>query len=191
MLLGGDEIGRSQHGNNNGYCLDSEISWFDWEHADRDLLEFIRRLIDLHKKHPVFRRRRWFQGRAIHGEGVHDLGWFKPDGEEMSAEDWQTGFAKSIGVFLNGEAIPSPGPMGERIVDDSFYILFNAHDEQLPFVLPSRDGGGWMKVLDTSELVPNSESKIFKPGEALLVYARSLLLMRLVVRSELVGREPR
>jgi len=191
MLLGGDEIGRSQHGNNNGYCLDSEISWFDWEHADRDLLEFTRRLIDLHKKHPVFRRRRWFQGRAIHGEGVHDLGWFKPDGEEMSAEDWQTGFAKSIGVFLNGEAIPSPGPMGERIVDDSFYILFNAHDEQLPFVLPSRDGGGWMKVLDTSELVPNSESKIFKPGEALLVYARSLLLMRLVVRSELVGREPR
>jgi glycogen operon protein len=111
MLLGGDEIGRSQKGTNNGYCQDNEVSWFDWEHADRDLLEFTRRLIRLHKEHPVFRRRRWFQGRPIHGQGVPDLGWFKPDAEEMSEEDWQQGFGKSIGVFLNGEAIPSPGPM--------------------------------------------------------------------------------
>ncbi len=185
MLLGGDEIGRSQRGNNNSYCQDSEISWFDWEHADTDLLEFTRRLIALHKEHPVFRRRRWFQGRPIHGEGVRDLGWFTPGGEEMSDEDWRVGFAKSVGVFLNGEAIPSPGAMGERVVDDSFYILFNAHHEELPFVLPSRDGGdGWLKVLDTSELVPATEPKVYKAGAALPAYARSLIVLRLVVSPE-------
>jgi len=189
MLLGGDEIGRSQRGNNNSYCQDSEISWFDWEHADRDLLEFTRSLIALHKEHPVFRRRRWFQGRPIHGEGVRDLGWFKPDGEEMSEEDWQLGFAKSIGVFLNGEAIPSPDPMGERVVDDSFYILFNAHHEQLQFVLPLRDGGaGWAKVLDTSELVPANEPKVYQAGAALPVYSRSLIVLRLVVSPEPAGQ---
>jgi isoamylase len=191
MLLGGDEIGRSQLGNNNSYCQDNEISWFDWEHADRDLLQFTRRLIGLYKEHPVFRRRRWFQGLPIHGEGVWDLGWFKPDGKEMSEEDWRLGFAKSIGVFLNGEAIPSPGPMGERVVDDSFYILFNAHDEQLLFVLPSRDGGdGWAKVLDTSELVPETEPKFYKPHEALPVYARSLIVMRLVASPKSTGPRP-
>ncbi len=170
MLLEGDEISRSENGTNNGYCQ-----------ADRDLLEFTRRLIRLHKEHPVFRRRRWFQGRPIHGQGVRDLGWFKPDGEEMSEEDWQQGFGKSIGVFLNGEAIPSPGPMGERIVDDSFYLLFNAHHEQLSFVLPSREGGWtWAKVLDTAEMVSGVEPQLYQPGEALPVYARSLIVMHLV-----------
>jgi isoamylase len=99
----------------------------------------------------------------------------------MCEEDWQQGFGKSIGVFLNGEAIPSPGPMGERIVDDSFYLLFNAHHEQLPFVLLSREGGWtWAKVLDTAEMVSGVEPQLYQPGEALPVYARSLIVMRLV-----------
>ena len=108
MLLGGDEIGRTQQGNNNAYCQDNEISWFDWEHADEDLLQFTRGLIRLRQRHPVFCRRRWFQGRPIHGTDVSDIGWFTPGGHEMSEEDWQAGFAKSLGVFLNGAAIPTP-----------------------------------------------------------------------------------
>ena len=100
---------------------------------------------------------------------------------ERTEEDWRVGFAKSVGVFLNGEAITSPGPMGERVVDDSFYLFFNAHHEQLSFVLPSREGAcGWVKVLDTSEAVTGEESKVYKPGQPMSVYARSLIVMRLV-----------
>jgi isoamylase len=191
MLLGGDEFGRTQKGNNNAYCQDNEVSWFDWEHADRELLEFTRRLIRLHQEHPVFRRRKWFQGRPIHGQEVHDIGWFTPGGEEMSEEDWRVGFAKSVGVFLNGEAIPSPGPSGERIVDDSFYLIFNAHDEQLSFVLPSpQDAAGWVKVLDTSDGVTDEGSQIYPPGQSILVYQRSLIVLRLVKRAATEVRPP-
>lgn len=119
MLLGGDEIERSQGGNNNGYCQDNEISWFDWEHADSELLDFTTGVNRLWRGHPVFRQRRWFQGRVIHGGGAtSDIGWYKPDGQSMSDQDWQTGFAKSLGVYLNGKTIPDPGPRGERIKDD-------------------------------------------------------------------------
>ncbi len=104
MLLAGDEVGRSQNGNNNAYCQDSEISWFNWHDADRDLLEFARTVIDFRKHHRNFRRRRFFQGRPIRGNEVGDIGWFKPDGEHMSDDDWNSGYAKSIGVYLNGDA---------------------------------------------------------------------------------------
>jgi glycogen operon protein len=185
MLLGGDEIGRIQQGNNNAYCQDNETSWFDWEHADRELLEFTRRLIRLHREHPVFRRRRWFQGRPIHGQEVHDIGWFTPGGEDMSEEDWRVGFAKSVGVFLNGEAIPGPGPNGERIIDDSFYLLFNAHHEQMSFVLPTREGAaGWVKVLDTSEAFTEQSVQLCTPGQPMVVYARTLTVMRLVMHQQ-------
>jgi isoamylase len=183
MLLGGDEIGRTQRGNNNAYCQDSEISWFDWEHADPELLEFTRRLIRLHQSHPIFRRRRWFQGRPIHGQGVHDIGWFTPAGEEMSEEDWRVGFAKSVGVFLNGEAIPGPDPLGERVVDDSFYLLINANHEHMSFVLPAREGSwGWAKMIDTAEAVTEEGAQIYTPGQTVPVYAHTLVVMRLVMR---------
>jgi glycogen operon protein len=148
------------------------------------MLEFTRRLIRLRQEHPVFRRRRWLQGRHIHGEELHDVGWFTPAGEEMSEEDWRVGFAKSLGVFLNGEAITSPGPMGERIVDDSFYLFFNAHHEQLSFVLPAREGAyGWVKVLDTSESVTAEREQIYRPGQPVPMFARSLIVMRLVMQA--------
>src|SRR4029079_14298566 len=105
MLCGGDEIGRTQGGNNNAYCQDDEISWYDWERADQGLLGFTRDLIRPRLEHPVFCRRRWFHGRAIRGTDVSDIGWFTPGGTEMSDEDWQAGLAKSLGVFLNGDAI--------------------------------------------------------------------------------------
>jgi isoamylase len=154
MLLGGDEMGRTQGGNNNAYCQDNEISWFDWENVDQELLEYTSRLIAFRREHPSFRRRRWFLGTRIHGEGVRDIGWFRPDGELMGDEDWQKGFAKSLGVFLNGEAIPSLDARGDRVVDDSFYVLFNGHHEAVSFRLPPRPDWGerWMKVLDTASL---------------------------------------
>jgi isoamylase len=159
MLVAGDEMGRTQGGNNNAYNQDNEISWVDWEHADQDLIEFTRRLIDMRRRHPVFSRRRWFQGRPIHGSGVTDIGWFRPDGTPMDEEDWQTGFAKSLGVFLNGERIDSTDPKGDPVVDDSFYVLFNAHQERLEFRTPSEEWGKrWLKVLDTADPAAGEDS---------------------------------
>ena len=181
MLLGGDEIGRSQNGNNNGYCQDNEISWFDWESADKDLLEFTRRLIQLRKEHPVFHRRRWFQGRPIHGAQVTDIGWFTPDGSEMTQEDWNGGFAKALGIFLNGEGIQSPDARGERVVDESFYVLFDAHHEPLRFTLPKRDWGDeWVVALDTARSTPEEEQGRHKAGDEVSVESRSLKVLRRV-----------
>ena len=181
MLLGGDEIGRAQRGNNNAYCQDNEISWFDWGSADTTLLEFARRLIQLRKQHPVFRRRKWFQGRPIHGAKVTDIGWFTPDGLEMAEEQWGEGFAKALGVFLNGEGIDSPDARGERVVDDSFYVLFNAHYEPLPFVLPKGDWGKeWIVVLDTNKPLPEEEEQLYKPGDEIPVESRSAKVLRRV-----------
>ncbi|MFL6261061.1 MAG: glycogen debranching protein GlgX [Thermoanaerobaculia bacterium] len=179
MLLGGDEMGRTQGGNNNAYCQDNEISWFDWEHVDEDLLEYTARLIGLRREHPVFRRRRWFLGTRIRGEGVRDIGWFRPDGELMSDEDWSHGSPKSLGVFLNGDAIPSLDPRGERVTDDSFHVLFNAHHEPLPFRLPARPEWGerWKKVLDTDEPVPQKDELTFEAGGEVPVAARGLVVL--------------
>ncbi|MCU1380213.1 MAG: isoamylase [Acidimicrobiales bacterium] len=181
MLLGGDELARTQQGNNNAYCQDNEVSWFDWEEADAVLLEYTRWLINFRKEHPVFRRRRWFQGRAI--RGLDDIGWFAADGTEMSEEDWAAGFAKSLGVFLNGDAIPTLDQRGEPIKDDSFLVLFNAHSEMIDFALPERWGERWSVVLDTAEplppsLVPEAEQRLAKAGEWVPVESRSLVVLR-------------
>ncbi|MFN2556654.1 MAG: glycogen debranching protein GlgX [Nitriliruptorales bacterium] len=176
MLLGGDELGRTQYGNNNAYCQDNDISWYEWDKLDEQLLDFTRRLIALRHEHPIFRRRRWFVGRSIRGTELTDIGWFRPDGSEMRDEDWDVGFAKSLGVFLNGRGIPTPGPRGERIVDDDFYLVFNASDERLDFVLPVIGvERAWGKVIDTDETVGQEE---VKAGEALSVAARSTVLLR-------------
>jgi glycogen operon protein len=179
MLLGGDEIGRTQHGNNNAYCQDNAISWYDWDRMDPELLEFTSMLIRFRKRHPVFRRRRFFQGVPIHGTAVKDVTWFTPDGQEMTEEHWGEGFAKCIGVFLNGDAIPSPDARGERIRDDSFYLIFNAYYEQLMFVLPRRDWGeGWKAVFDTRELRFNENGREYGAGEKIGVEGRSMVLLQ-------------
>ncbi len=152
MLVGGDELGRTQRGNNNAYCQDNEISWYDWAHADKDLLEFTRRLIRFRHRHPVFCRRRWFQGRSIHGTQVSDIGWFTAAGEEMSEDDWRAGFAKSLGVFLNGKEIATSNERGEPVRDNSFYVMFNAHQDPLTFRLPEAKWGlEWAVLLNTAE----------------------------------------
>ncbi|HEY6361731.1 MAG TPA: glycogen debranching protein GlgX [Vicinamibacterales bacterium] len=151
MILGGDEIGRTQHGNNNAYCQDNEISWHDWEHADLGLLEFTRRLIAFRREHPNFRRRGWFKGQPIHGHGASDIAWFKPDGTEMSDHDWAEWFAKSFMVFLNGDALLSKDERGRQVRDDSFLLLFNAHVDPVSFTLPGNPWGQtWVPVLDTT-----------------------------------------
>jgi glycogen operon protein len=179
MLLGGDEISRTQGGNNNAYCQDSIISWFDWENADQTLLDFTRRLIRLRKKHPIFRRRRFFEGKAIHGAGVHDIKWVTPEGQEMSDEDWEVGYAKSLAVFLNGEGILDTDMRGEPITDESFYILFNAHHEPMDFTLPLANWSRrWIKVFATSDLSFPEEETRYLAGKPVPMEARSLMVLR-------------
>jgi isoamylase len=182
MLLHGDELGRTQQGNNNVYAQDSELAWLDWAEA-RDsfpLVDFVEKLARLRRDHPVFRRRRWFQGRPLRGAGgIDDIAWFTPAGEPMGDEDWDTGYARSVGVFLNGEAIPSPDARGQRIVDDSFFLMFNASSEELTFVLPPAElGGAWEVELDTAAPVPGEDPLVVKAGGELEVAARSVVVLR-------------
>jgi glycogen operon protein len=183
MFLGGDEMGRTQFGNNNAYCQDNEISWFDWTLRDENisLLGFTRRLMQFRDKHPVFRRRRWFRGRDIYGTGVHDIHWFKPDGDEMEAEEWDSGFARSIALFLNGDELPDPDEQGRRVTDDSFLILFNAHDESVAFHTPGSDWGDvWTPVLDTADPALEEDTIFHKAEESFPVESRSVMVLRRV-----------
>jgi isoamylase len=176
MLLGGDEFGRSQSGNNNAWCQDNEISWFDWESADLELQRFTQQLIRLRRKHPVFRRSAFLTGREVRGSGLPDAWWFRPDGRRMTQKDWQRDDARTLGVFLNGLEIPSRDPTGEEIVDDSFLLLFNAHFEDVPFTLPTRRfGARWAVELATGDGVPDGPI----PGRSeIVVQNRSLVLLR-------------
>jgi glycogen operon protein len=183
MLLGGDEMARTQQGNNNAYCQDNEISWYDWSlvETNADQVEFTRRLIQLRFAHRIFRRRRWFEGRSIRGSEEHDIAWFTPQATQMTEEDWNAGHAKSIGVFLNGQAMAEPDARGERVVDDTFLWLVNAHFEPLVFTLPSEDWGSeWTLVFDTSEPCGgfDEEGLIYGAGEELKVKARSQVLLK-------------
>ena len=183
MIAHGDEIGRSQHGNNNVYCQDSELSWMDWSLVDKnsDLLEFARKVTALRKAHPVFRRRRFFDGEPIRsGDEVRDIAWLTPAGKEMQPQDWGGEFGNSIAVFLNGEAIPEPNARGERVVDDSFLMCFNAHDHDVEFVIPPDDyATEWTAVLDTTDatgsvqLVVHDGDEVSLSGRALLVFRKT------------------
>jgi isoamylase len=181
MIAHGDEMARTQQGNNNVYCQDSELSWMDWSLAEKnaELIEFTRNAIALRAEHPVFRRRRFFEGRPIRtGEQARDIAWLTPAGEEMTPEDWDSGFGKSLTVFLNGDGIPEPNQRGERVVDDSFLLCFNAHHETIEFVTP--DGNyakEWTVALNTASRTGTSEKSI-EAGTPVEVTARSLLVLR-------------
>ena len=182
MILGGDEMGRTQRGNNNAYCQDNDISWFDWESMDKGLYEFTQRVVHLARGHAVFHRRRWFQGRALRGRDVADIAWLRFDGEAMSEEDWGAGFAKSLAVFLNGEDLRDVDAEGNRLRDDSFLLVFNAHHEQLTLTIPSESfGQRWNVVVDTSvetgqsDVVVAAGESIEVPPRSMLVLARPLL----------------
>jgi isoamylase len=174
MLLGGDELGRTQRGNNNAYCQDNEISWYDWEHVDEDLVEFTRLLIALRRDHPVLRRRRWFQGHSIRGSV--DLGWFRPDGAEMSDDDWEAS-PPSVGVFLNGAAITDRDRRGQRVTDDSFLLLFNTHSEPIEWTLPKQWGQWWDLVTETAD-PGRSEDDMLESSATMPVAGRSVVVLR-------------
>ncbi len=182
MLSHGDEIGRTQRGNNNAYCQDNELAWVDWSmvRPESDLLDFVRALSKLRREHPVFQRRRFFHGRHP-DNGKRDLVWLTPGGREMTAGDWHISYAKSLMVYLNGEAITEPGPRGERIVDDSFLLLINAHHENMPFTLPGEEfGTAWLPVLDTNHDTVEDAflDERWLPNAVVAVTARSLQVLR-------------
>ncbi|WP_375501001.1 glycogen debranching protein GlgX [uncultured Nostoc sp.] len=181
MLLAGDEIGCTQRGNNNAYCQDNEISWRDWslQKSNSELLDFSRELIYFRHQHPVFRRRKWFQGRAIHGFGISDIGWFNDDGSEMTEKQWLVSYAKAMEIFLNGEGIVTPGPRGERIIDESFLLFFNAHYETIEFALPNVfQDREWEIVIDTNEARFLSPGKLIMGEQTVPVTDRSIMVLR-------------
>jgi isoamylase len=181
MLSHGDEIGRTQRGNNNVYCQDSETSWMDWSmcETNADQLAFTRTVTALRCKHPVFRRRRFFEGKPIRtGDQARDIAWLTPAGIEMTPEDWGSGLDMCVAVFLNGEAIPTPNERGERVVDDSFLLCFNAHDQEQDFVAPQGDyAKEWTADLDTAD--PKGVTDfVVAAGEKISLQPRSLLVLR-------------
>jgi isoamylase len=179
MLLGGDELGRSQSGNNNAWCQDNEISWFDWEldSEQERLLAFTRRLIQLRERHPVFRRTWFFEGRDVHGSGLPDVWWFRSDARRMTLQDWNRSDAPMLGVFLNGAEVRRLSQRGRRLVDDSFLLLFNAHHEAAVFTLPPRRfGRRWTLELSTAD--PDAAPALYPAGGLVAVEAHSTVVLR-------------
>jgi isoamylase len=183
MLLAGDEVARSQQGNNNVYCQDNELAWFDWEwdESQRRLLACARRLIRLRTEHPVFRRRNFFQGRKVHGSEIKDISWFKPDATEMTDADWSQSFLRAVGLRLAGDAILETNDFGERILDDTFLLLCNAHHEPIPFQLPKAKHP-WELLLTTAN--PDLADQLPLPPLPYLVEGRSLSVLRTPSREE-------
>ncbi len=182
MLLAGDEIGRTQRGNNNAYCQDNELTWIDWRPDSEkvQLFNFVRRLIELRKRHPAFRRRHFFQGRDIKGAGVKDVTWLKPDGGEMSDEEWNQSFARCLGLVLAGEGIDECDERGRQVIDNNFILLFNSHHEGLDFQLPKEpENGVWEVVFDTAHGDNNGyHPQLYHAGERYPLQSRSVVVLK-------------
>ncbi len=177
MLVAGDEIGRTQHGNNNAYCQDNEISWIDWANKDEELFEFTRKMIAIRKAHPVFCRTRWFSGTPVKEGHADDIAWFLPDGTLMSDNNWNKDYAKSMAVFINGHGIHSTTYEGESVVDDSFYIIFNAHNGALDFSFPDEKfGKHWKKIVDTAQIEEKEERINYEHDAIIQVPGRTAML---------------
>jgi glycogen operon protein len=181
MIGHGDELGRTQRGNNNAYCQDNSLTWVDWDGADEGMLEFTRRCIEFRRAHRVFHRRRFYTGRPVRGEAgapIPDLQWFTFDGRPMSDDDWETDFGRSVALFLNGDGIDERGSRGERYTDDSFLVFFNASEIGLDFVLPDQQyGGKWQIMIDTADPVPADDPDVLQAGARVPVRDRSLMVL--------------
>jgi isoamylase len=189
MLCHGDELGRTQGGNNNGYCQDNEITWINWDEVDTDLLAFTQSVSSLRAAHPVFRRRRFFDGLPVRirgSERLPDISWFAPDGSEMSDEDWDSGFGKSVSVYLNGNGIPDLDQRGQRVTDDSFVLCFNAHHEPIEFTMPPKEfGQAWVTVIDTAVgSGDSSDVTAIDAGDAVQVEGRAMIVLQAAPESE-------
>ncbi|WP_342320010.1 glycogen debranching protein GlgX [Corynebacterium mayonis] len=183
MISHGDEFARTQEGNNNVYCQDNELAWMDWSHLESfgDLHAFTRRLIGIRRSHPVFRRRRFLAGGALGADdAVHEIAWLTPDGTRMTQQDWDFAFGKALMAYLNGDAISEPGRRGQRVEDDSFMLLFNAHFEDIDFTLPDEEMSAlWEVLIDTTEALgyPAEPVKI-SAGDSMRVPARSTIVLK-------------
>ncbi|MCC6473997.1 MAG: hypothetical protein IT514_09655 [Burkholderiales bacterium] len=178
MLLAGDEIGRSQQGNNNAYCQDNELTWLDWS-LDEDknrLLDFARQLLALRRSHPSFRRRDFFQGRPLFGPEIKDIYWLKPDGAEMSESEWNHDYARSLGVYLSGAGLDDVDARGRPVHDSDFLLLFNAASEDLAFTIPAIDGDPWRALIDTASETGSGGAQRFVAGDRFPLKGRSLAL---------------
>ncbi|WP_019179144.1 glycogen debranching protein GlgX [Microbacterium yannicii] len=188
MLLHGDELGRTQQGNNNGYAQDNEITWVDWSAPDQPLVEFTAALARLRREHPTFRRRRFFDGRPVRreeGAPIPDIVWMRPDGTQMQPEDWDSGFGRAVGVFLNGDGIRERDRRGEQISDKHFMVLLNAGDDVVDFLIPAVEfSPEWDVIVDTAGEFADTEP--VAPGATLSLPARSLMVLR---EHELPDRE--
>ena len=192
MLNAGDEFARTQQGNNNTYCQDNELNWFNWNWDDdaKNLFEFTKRLIRFRKEHPVFRRPKYFMGRRIRGSDVKDIMWFNPSGAEMNDQDWQNGFAKCLGMLISGSTIDVRDSKGESVRDDTFLLLCNAHYEPLTFILPGREEIRWELALDThKERGFVKPQKVIAAGDEVELVDRSLCLLKLCEGEESFARE--
>jgi glycogen operon protein len=181
MMLAGDEIGRSQLGNNNAYCQDNELSWTHWDldREQQDFLEFVSNMIEFRRRHPVFSRRRFLQANAINAEGLKEIVWLTPEGTEMTETEWNQHFARCLGVYLAGAAIERSDKRGRPVTDNNFMLLFNAHHEEIPFVLPQfLTDKAWWTVLDTSAEGNPFEQRRHEAGALYPLQGRSLALLR-------------
>jgi len=187
MILGGDETSQTRGGNNNTYCQDNEISWARWDLDDeqRSFLKFTRSVIQLRRKHPVFRRRSFFRGRSMRDPNLRDLAWFRPDGKEMTAHDWNDPSVRCLGMILTGDAINEFDERGNSIIDDTMLVLINAHWEPISFVMPlsrieKKWGlykGSWILELDTGSTTER-DLKPLKPGRKYKIKSRSVAVFR-------------
>ncbi len=180
MLVAGDEMDRTQHGNNNAYCQDNEISWMNWDLTSegQELLDFVQHVIKLRREHPIFRRRSFFQAHLLR-DGTKNILWFDPDGLEMSDAEWNQGFARCLGMYLAGDVIGEVDKRGTVVVDDDFILLINAHHEEIPFVLPGFHAHvRWQVALDTSRPVAGKDARRFACGDVFPLQGRSLALLQ-------------
>jgi glycogen operon protein len=180
-LILGDELGRTQHGNNNAYCQDNEISWINWTKADENLLSFTQKLIRLRRNHPVFRRCTWFRGQPLVQGEIEDIAWFKYDGQHMEEHDWQHDYARSFAVFINGRGTHSRTSLGLRVIDDSFYIIFNAYHGYINYKLPSEIyAKNWTTILDTNKdkvILQGDEGRKYQAEDMITIHGNSIVLL--------------
>jgi isoamylase len=190
MLLAGDELSHTQQGNNNTYCQDNELTWLNWElltDEQQDLYDFVRTVIDIQHTQPVFQRRKFFQGRPIRGEGILDISWFEPSGEEMTEDAWNAGYARCLGVRWAGDLIGETNERGEPVVGDTVLLLMNAHHEAIPFTLPPLKGGQqWECCLDTAD--PKRQPRPSLEGQPYDLQGRSMAVMHTQPKPEEVSQ---
>jgi isoamylase len=180
MMYAGDAIGHTQGGNNNAYCQDNPTSWLNWnvQPQDRDLLAFVQRMINLRKRHPVFRRRRFFQGRPIKGANVKDVLWLNCNGQEMTEEEWRNSSGHCLGMFLSGQGLNESDERGRKLSDTDFLVLLNPHHEDVQFTLPAfRPGSRWVAWMDTSREGGLRPAETRDSGAVYPLQARSMVVM--------------